>query len=140
MPNLKYKEPCYYCGNETTSIKTVQVFGEKHKLPVCSNECSEELIQYSQWDAKHRLPAYLVLFVAVVFNMLVLGFGWKYWWGHLSLTVIGITLFFYPLILFRFSSYMKYGVRKTLDIIRFAGVLIAIIGIILTVLNKVQIG
>lgn len=128
--------PCYYCGTPTQNIQKLEVFSKKYELPCCSEECKEKVKEYNDWDNKYRLKSYLILAVCVIFNFLTIGYQWTFRWHYLSLTSIGVVLYFFPLLLFRYTSYMNYGIKKTLLIIRVFAVLIILASIVFLIFSS----
>ena len=136
MKKSKDLSPCYYCGNPTENTERLEVFNIKYKLPCCSEECKASVAVYNDWDKKNRVKSYLALAACVFYNLLAFTFHWTSRWNYLSLTGIGLTLYFYPLLLFRHTSYMGMGIKKTLQVLRFFGIFLIIVSLVFLIFTK----
>jgi hypothetical protein len=114
--------PCIYCGLPTDNQKFIINPKAEHELPCCSGDCYKNTKVFIEWDVANRMKGYLLIAVCVVFNLFSLGFEWTYWWRYFSLTGIGTILIFYPLIFSKYTFYQKYGIKKTICIIRYIGI------------------
>lgn len=131
MKKSAEKAPCIYCGELTDNQRYVLNPKASHELPSCSADCYNSAMAFVDWDSHNRMKCYLILFACVAANLVAIGLKWTSRWRYLPLTAIGITLYFYPLVFTRYISYQRYGIKKTLQIVKGFAIGIVIVGLAL---------
>jgi membrane protein YdbS with pleckstrin-like domain len=107
-----------------------------HELPCCSAACYNSANDFVHWDVHNRMKCYLFLFTSVIFNLVSFGFEWTFRWRFLPLIAIGIVIYVYPLVFTRYAAYQRYGIKKTLRIVKGIAAAIALLGLILIILGN----
>lgn len=136
MKKSDEKVPCIYCGNLTDNQRLILNPKAKPELPCCSAGCYNSAMDFVDWDAHNRMKCYLLLFVSVAANLVAIGLKWTFRWRYVPLTTIGIILYFYPLVFTRYKSYQKYGIQKTLRIVKGFAAGIALLGLLLIIFSR----
>lgn len=136
MKKSMEKVNCIYCGDLTDNRRMILNPKANHELPCCSTHCYNSAKDFVNWDAHNRMKGYLLLFTCVIINLVSLGFEWTSRWRSLPLTAMGIVLYFYPLVFSRYTSYQRYGIKKTLQIVKRFAVGIALLGLILITIGE----
>lgn len=135
MKRSMEKVHCIYCGELTDNRRMILNPKAKHELPCCSADCYNSANDFVDWDAHNRMKCYLLLFASVIVNLVSFGFEWTFRWRFLPLIAIGIIIYFYPLVFTRYSAYQRYGIKKTLCIVKGIAAGIALLGLILIALG-----
>lgn len=126
-------QPCLYCGKPTRCPDYIINPEAAHELPCCSEECFDKTKKFVDYDTHKRKIFYFVLFILVVTNLILLGFEVMTRWRYIPLLGIGIAACVYPLIFTRYERYQKFGIRKTMIIIRIFAAVIAAFALLLII-------
>lgn len=129
-------EPCLYCGKPTLSRNYIVNPGAEQELHSCSKECFDKAKEYIEQNAHHKFIYYLTLLILVVANLFLLGFEVVSRWKYLPMLGISIAIYLRPLVFISYQSYQKFGMRKTITIIRVFAVVISLFALVLIVTNK----
>ncbi len=123
-------EHCIYCGESTLNRKYILNPKANKELPCCSKACLSEAREFVRWDTQSRIKFYLLELVFIIINLVFLGFEWITRWRYLPFIGMGIILYIFPLPFVHYSSYQRFGIHRTLKIIRgiAVGILAAGIG------------
>ena len=129
MKRKGYFGKCIFCGSPIKNKKYLLKPASKVELNCCSKECIEKTKDFINWDFSNRKKFYIIGFLLVIINLLILQFDLKVIWRFVPLICIGILLYIFPLPLHNYTSYYYKGIQKTLDMIKKIGIGIAIVGI-----------
>ena len=120
---------CIYCGKPVESGVVINP-GAEWELVCCGEECERNMKDFTQRDAKTKTPFYLVLAVFVVINLFLLGFQPDIRWRFLPMLGICATVAVHPYVFTRYNMYQRYGVQKTMTIVRVIAVALMVFGVI----------
>lgn len=123
--------PCLYCGKKTTSRKFIINPKAKEEMPCCSSHCMNEVRKFIEWDSYNRMKLYVMLFIFVALNLIILGFDWSSRWRNAPIICIAISVYFYPLIFTRYIRYQKLGIKKTIKSVKAISIFIVVFNILL---------
>lgn len=119
------KEPCLYCGKPTRCQDYIINPDADHELPCCSEECFEKTKAFVEYDKRYRKVFYVLLFLLVVTNLLLLGFGVNTGLKYLPMLCFSVAAGVFPLVFIRYERYQRFGILKTKLIIRIVAAVIA---------------
>ncbi|WP_040213219.1 hypothetical protein [Clostridium polynesiense] len=129
----KDKVSCLYCGKKTDIKRFIINPKAREELLCCSGECLSNVRKFIDYDSKNRMKLYILLFILIVINLFFIGFDINSRWRYLPLLLIALSVYSYPLVFTRYIMYQRFGIIKTLRIVKVFCVFIAAFSVLLII-------
>jgi len=124
-------EKCIYCGAPVLHSDYKLNPKARKEFYCCTEDCLRAAKAFVLWDSKVRMRFYLLELVFVAMNLIILGFQWQSRWQHFPIIGMGAVLYFFPLPFSHYTSYQRYGIKKTQGMIQGIALLMVLFGVLL---------
>ena len=123
------RNTCIYCGKPLAEGEGKVVNpGAEWELLCCGQQCEKDMKDFAQRDARTKTPFYLILAVFVVANLFLFGYQPDTRWTYLPMMGICAAVAVHPYVFTRYNMYQRFGVRKTMKIVRIIALALLVLG------------
>ena len=123
---------CLWCGQPTTETSYIVNPGGDPVLRCCCDEHYKKALAYVEKDNKIRNVFYIFMALLVAADLFMIGFDMPTKWAYMPLIGICLCVVVWPQVFTHYSLYLKFGLVKTRRVIRIIALLIAALGVAVT--------
>lgn len=127
------QKKCIYCGSYIENEKKMYVLKIKgemlDKVYCCSKDCYQKTKDLNKSSESRKKKLSIVLFLCIISNVLIVTKMDSNKLMYIPMGIMGIAIYFWPYLLVRFRSYQRLGIMQTLNTMKKAGLIIAVLAI-----------
>jgi hypothetical protein len=123
---------CFWCGSDDANPDYIVNPGGEPLIACCCKEHFDKANEFVRRDNKIRPAFYVILFIFVAIDMVLIGFGMTSKWAYLPLLGIAVTICAWPSVFTHYQFYCRFGLVKTKRVIRVISLALAVLSIAAT--------
>lgn len=129
---------CIYCGKITEKTKYAMKIGKDNEDTVycCSISCYQDMKRYIEENTVKKNIFYVAAGIMVLANLVILGYHLSFRWMYLPMIGLGIAVALCPSLYVTNYFYRKFGIVKTIKLIRMFGIAFSLMGVLFTLTWK----
>lgn len=129
---------CIYCGKPVQATKYTLRAGKtgSEELYCCGIECYQNMKRYIESTSGKNNALYVIAALLVVANLFIFGYKLNFRWMYVPMMGLGVIVMLRPSLYVTNYMFERFGVVKTVKIVRIVGAVIVLLGMLFTILWK----
>lgn len=129
---------CIYCGKITEKTKYAIKAGnnEGNEFYCCSISCYQNMKRFIEENTAKKNIFYVAAGIMVLANLVIFGYHLDFRWMYLPMIGLGLVVALCPSLYVTNYFYGKFGIVKTVKLIRMFGFAFSFMGVLFTLLWK----